>query len=79
MHTAKAMPPKARAAIDYAFDVLGWTDVIHCIGPDNIASQKVAQRLGSSLRGPGKLPPPHEHAPCELWGQTRVQWRSQPR
>lgn len=65
----------ARAAIDYAFDVLGWSDVIHCIDPDNIASQKVAQRLGSNLRGPGKLPPPHEHAPCELWGQTRAQWR----
>lgn len=65
----------ARAAIDYAFNVLGWSDVIHCIDPDNIASQKVAQRLGSNLRGPGKLPPPHEHAPCELWGQTRAQWR----
>ncbi len=66
----------ARAAIDYAFDVLAWTDVIHCIDPKNTASQKVAERLGSRNRGPGRMPPPHEHAPCDLWGQTRAQWRS---
>ncbi len=65
----------ARAAIDYAFDVFGWADVIHCIDPKNVASQKVAQRLGSTNRGPGKMPPPHENAPCDLWGQTREQWR----
>jgi RimJ/RimL family protein N-acetyltransferase len=66
----------ARAAIDYAFDVLGWSDVIHCIDPRNLTSQRVAERLGSSNRGPGRMPPPHEHAPCDLWGQTRAQWRA---
>jgi RimJ/RimL family protein N-acetyltransferase len=64
----------ARAAIDYAFDTLGWTEVIHCIDPDNVPSQKVAERLGSRLRGPGRMPPPHENAPCEIWGQTREAW-----
>jgi RimJ/RimL family protein N-acetyltransferase len=64
----------AIAAIDWAFDTLGWTEVIHTIAPDNIASQAVARRLGSTLRGPGRLPPPLEQATIEIWGQTREQW-----
>lgn len=42
----------ATATIDYAFDVLGWTDVIHTIDPDNTPSQRLAERLGSRNRGP---------------------------
>jgi RimJ/RimL family protein N-acetyltransferase len=68
----------ARAAIDYAFDQLGWTEVIHCIDPANKPSQRVAQGLGSTLMGPATLPAPFEHLPCEKWGQTREQWRSRP-
>lgn len=64
----------ARAAMDFAFEQLGWDDVIHCIDPENVPSQKVAQALGSTLRGPGKMPPPMDTFPCELWGQTRAQW-----
>src|SRR3546814_17538372 len=45
----------ATAAMDYAFDTLGWDRVIHCIDPDNLASQRVALRLGSQNQGPGKL------------------------
>ncbi|MBP2296993.1 GNAT family N-acetyltransferase [Azospirillum rugosum] len=66
----------AAAAIDWAFDVLGWTEVIHSIDPDNAPSQAVARRLGSDLRGPGRLPAPFEAAPIEIWGQTREQWRA---
>ncbi len=69
----------ARAAIDYAFDVLGWDEVIHCIDPANTNSQRVARRLGSTLRGPVRLPPPFEGEPCEAWGQSRAQWRSRRR
>lgn len=64
----------AAAAIDYAFDVLGWDEVIHCIDPDNLPSQRVAHALGSTRRGPGRMPAPHDTAPCEIWGQTRAQW-----
>lgn len=64
------------AAMDYAFDVLGWSDVIHCIDPDNRASQKVAERLGSTNRGPGRMPAPYEDHPVDIWGQTRDQWRA---
>ncbi len=65
------------AAIDWAFDHLDWNEVIHSIAPDNVASQALARRLGSSCRGPGQLPPPFEDAPIEIWGQTREQWRQQ--
>lgn len=64
----------AVAAMDYAADVLGWDDMIHCIHPDNRASQALAQRLGSRNRGPGKLPAPYEDATIDVWGQTRAEW-----
>lgn len=64
----------AIASLDYAFDVLGWEDVIHCIDPDNTASRNLAQRLGSTNRGPGRLPAPFETAVMDLWGQSRADW-----
>jgi RimJ/RimL family protein N-acetyltransferase len=64
------------AAMDWAFDHLGWTEVIHSIAPENTASQELARRLGSRLLGPGKLPPPYENVPMELWGQSREEWRT---
>ncbi|MEO7067299.1 MAG: GNAT family N-acetyltransferase [Rhodanobacter sp.] len=64
------------AAIDWSFDHLGWSEVIHTIAPDNVASQNVARRLGSTLIGPGRLPEPYQDLPVEIWGQTRAQWRT---
>ncbi len=69
----------AAAAMDYAFDVLGWTEVIHCIDPENTPSQKVAQRLGSTLLRPGRMPPPFDGMTIDLWGQTREQWKARRR
>lgn len=69
----------AAAAMDWAFDTLGWSDIIHCIDPDNEGSIGVAERLGSVNRGPGKLPAPFETYPVDLWGQTREQWRQRRR
>jgi RimJ/RimL family protein N-acetyltransferase len=66
----------AAAAIDWAFDELGWTEVVHLIDPANLASQNVARRLGSVLRGPGRLPPPFEDAAVDVWGQGRAAWRA---
>lgn len=65
----------AVATMDYAFDHLGWDDVIHCIDADNTPSEKVALRLGSYNRGPGVMPKPFDHHPINLWGQTRDEWR----
>ena len=64
------------AAIDWAFDVLGWDEVIHCIDPANQGSIAVAQRLGSTNRGPGRLPAPFEQLPVDIWGQTKAEWRA---
>ena len=69
----------ASAAIDWAFDHLGWTDVIHCIDPENTASQAVARRLGSVNRGPGRMPEPFAHLPIDIWGQSREDWRARDR
>ena len=66
----------ATATIDWAFDNLGWSEVIHTIDLDNTPSIRLAERLGSTHRGPGKLPPPFEHFPVHIWGQTREEWRS---
>ncbi|MFA6986241.1 MAG: GNAT family N-acetyltransferase [Arenimonas sp.] len=66
----------AVAAIDWAFDELGWQEVIHSISPDNHASQALARRLGSRNRGPGILPAPFENEPVDIWAQSREQWRA---
>jgi RimJ/RimL family protein N-acetyltransferase len=66
----------AAAAMDFVFDRLGWDRVIHTIHPDNAGSEAVARRLGSANQGPGKLPPPYESAPINVWGQTRAQWKA---
>lgn len=69
----------ATAATDWAVENLGWTDIIQTIDPDNIGSQRVAAKLGATLRGPGRLPAPHDLAPVEIWGQTSEQWRARRR
>ncbi|HET9818316.1 MAG TPA: GNAT family N-acetyltransferase [Rhodanobacteraceae bacterium] len=64
----------ATAATDWVFDALGWKAIIHCIAPDNLASQEVARRLGSRKRGPGQMPAPYDKDPIDIWGQTREEW-----
>lgn len=66
----------ATAAIDWAFDHLGWTRVIHCIVPENSPSAEVARRLGSKNLGRVDLPPPYETVVIEAWGQSREEWRA---
>jgi len=68
----------AAAAMDYAFDVLGWDKVIHCIDENNLASQGVAKKLGSAYQQRVTMPFPFENTPVASWGQTREQWRSRP-
>lgn len=69
----------ATATLDYAFDVLGWADVIHCIDPDNTPSQRLAERLGSRNLGPTRLPPPFHELTVDAWGQSRADWKGRPR
>jgi RimJ/RimL family protein N-acetyltransferase len=65
----------AAYSTDWAFESLGWPHVVHSIAPENVASQRVAEKLGSKRLGPGKLPPPFEEARIDLWGQTREEWQ----
>ena len=65
----------AAAAADWAFDTLGWEEMIHSIAPDNLPSQRVAQKLGSRNRGPGTLPAPYAADRVDIWGQTRGEWK----
>lgn len=63
------------ACVDFAFEVLGWDMVHHCISPGNLASKKVATRVGSRMLRPHRLPSPHD-VDIELWGQSRAEWRA---
>ena len=65
----------AAATMDYAVDQLGWTDICHTIDPENAASIKLAQRLGSTNRGPTRLTEPYQDARVDDWGQSREQWQ----
>lgn len=65
----------AAAAMDFAVNVLGWSEIIHCIDPANTASAAVARRLGSTRLRTGRLPAPMDHD-TDCWGQTAEQWRT---
>ncbi len=69
----------AVAAMDYAVDVLGWTDIIHTIAPDNHRSVRLAQRLGATDRGRVTLPPPLQDYVVDAWGQSAADWRARAR
>lgn len=64
----------AAATMDWAFEALGWTEVIHTIDPDNAASIAVARKLGSANLGRTQLPAPYEGVTVDAWGQSREQW-----
>ena len=64
------------ASIDWAFEHLGWDEVIHCISPRNTASQRLAERLGARNVGPTQLPAPYDDIPVELWRQSRAEWNA---
>ena len=68
----------ATAAMDWAFEHLGWSEVIHAIDPANQNSQRVAERLGSRILRRATLPPPFDVV-VDLWGQTREEWFARPR
>ena len=63
----------AAAAVDWAFKDLGWSEVIHCIVPENKKSQRVAARLGARILRKAHLPAPLNFE-TDIWGQTRDEW-----
>ena len=67
------MDEAAHAAIAWAFDALGWTDVIHCIDAPNAASIAVAERLGSNWLRADREAGGKE---VQIYGQDRDAWRA---
>ncbi len=66
----------ASAAMDYAVDILGWTEIIHCIDAKNAPSIKVAERLGSGYLRKAVAPPPMADMIWDVYGQTADAWRA---
>lgn len=66
----------AVASVDFVFDQLGWTEVIHCVDDVNLRSAALAQRLGSERLRRATLPPPFEGTELQVWGQSRDAWRA---
>ncbi|MBT8039821.1 MAG: GNAT family N-acetyltransferase [Xanthomonadales bacterium] len=61
----------ARASLRYAFDTLGWSEVIHCILPGNRASIGVAEKIGSTLRYVAEGLPAVTDEEVLVYGQSR--------
>jgi len=66
----------AKAAIDWAFEALGWNDVIHVIDVRNTNSQAVAKRLGSRMLRAQQVPQPYNNSQIEIWGQSKKEWQA---
>ena len=66
----------ATAAIDWAFAHLDWQEVIHIIAPDNRASQRVAEKIGSRPLRDCRMPPPYHEKEVVAWGQSREEWQA---
>jgi len=61
----------ARAAMDWGFHEIGFTDLISLIDPLNHASIAVATRLGETLRGETEIMGHH----VLVYGITRAEWQ----
>ena len=65
----------ATASIDWAFARFALDRIIHCIDRENVASQKVARRLGSSIEGEFDL---FGHV-ADVWVTRREAWMARPK
>ncbi|MDX1554690.1 MAG: GNAT family N-acetyltransferase [Xanthomonadales bacterium] len=61
----------ARASVDYVFNELGWSEVIHVILPGNVGSVGVAEKVGSRLLRTQIGVPPVTEDEVWIYGQSR--------
>ncbi len=74
-HAGKGYAREAAvASINFAFEMLGWDEVIHTINPENSESIALAKRLGSFNQGPTRLPAPFEDIRVDSYGQSKAEW-----
>lgn len=66
----------ASAAMDFAFDTLGWEQLIHVIDPENTASAALAHALGSRIVGHADELAGFGPMEVNLWGQSADEWRA---
>jgi RimJ/RimL family protein N-acetyltransferase len=64
----------AQAAVDYAFITLALERVISVIHPDNVASQKVAARVGEKKGERIALEVGGQTYPADIWAIARQEW-----
>ncbi|HPE48658.1 MAG TPA: GNAT family N-acetyltransferase [Hyphomonas sp.] len=64
------------AAIDYAVDILGWDEVIHCIDPLNAPSIRLAESLGARKLREAQAPAPFAEIRWDVYGQSADDWRA---
>ena len=65
----------ATASIDWALGRFEIDKIVHCIRPENIASQNVAQRLGATIERQVEL---FDHV-TDLWVTRREAWMARPK
>lgn len=65
----------AAASIDWAFATFEIDKIVHCIRPENVASQNVAQRLGATIERQVEL---FDRA-ADLWVTDRDAWAARPK
>ena len=63
----------ARAAIDWVFATFEIPEVIHCISPENAASQAVARKLGARIDGETQM----SGDTVDIWVTSRNAWLRQ--
>jgi len=67
----------AVACIDHVFLDKGWDDVTHLIDDANVASQRLAERLGSQPETLTQLPGKLAGHPVRIWLQSQASWWAQ--
>ena len=63
----------ACAVIDWVIDSMGWTQINHCIGVDNAASIRLAEKLGSQWL---RTDVDAHGQPTQVFGQTSEHWKA---
>jgi len=64
------------ASIDYAVDILGWDEIIHCIDKKNAPSLRLADKLGARWLREAQAPAPYSDMYWQVYGQSADEWRA---